>query len=36
MNDPETWTTVCGIDYGSGGGLRRGGKRGKIGITVIE
>ena len=29
MNDPGTWTTVWGLSVGAGGGLGRGGQRGK-------
>ena len=29
MNDPQTWTTVWELTVGAGGGMGRGGQRGK-------
>ena len=29
MNDPQTWTTVWELTVGVGGGMGRGGQRGK-------
>ena len=29
MNDPWTWTTVWGLTVGAGGGMGRGGQKGK-------
>ena len=31
MNDPGTWTTVWGLTVGVGGGLGKGGQKGKLG-----
>ena len=29
MNDPWAWTTVWGLTVGAGGGMGRGGQKGK-------
>ena len=38
LNGPWTWTTVWGLTVGTwyGGGLGKGGQRGKIGTTAKE